>query len=724
MTWQQFETQVVELFRLLGYQVQADTRVQGAQTDLFARSPHRFKPNLLVECKYHDSLTAKVSIDEIENFSARIIRLRAEGVVDQGYLVTNTGFTSHAKGSLFDSTSGKFVFLATYNELLHQLMDTDFYLSNYVRQYKESGSFERFVDLWVLDPCQIQRLKFDAAPGIAFKVDIGSEENPNAFLEVQPTSVLKARSVSREKGSENHIDCLLLPVTKYVDLFLANKDQRLSILLGDFGCGKTTSLRHIMYLLAERKLASANNVDVPVPLLVSLRNYNKVVDFDALFTTFLNHEVGLDRVNLALFNRLNELGHFVLLLDGFDEMARLVTATERRLTFAEICKLTTKRNKVLVSGRAGYFPELGEIGEVLRNLRSGPSSSVRSLGNTKIPMEATLGCMQLMDQNQRKQYLKNSVNAHVGSSRIKLSRAVDNLLELGVVADLARRPVLTNMIVESASDLRDMKPDQINMRSLYETYTNKWMRREESKGFFRLLIDSDKKETFVALLALEMHSRDSLKIHYGALNDSIHQHFNLEKEVELEHFSHDIRTCSFLSYDDLGHYQFTHKSFMEFFVAREFVKFQRSIHHGAFTQPLTKEMVDFVEPGDFPIEARKLWLFGELINLLKEVAVWEQDFELAAAYRDKGDIWRKRGLGEQLAKNWPDYRPAAVALQIEAWIEEIAAILPDTRKTVPEWASFTSVKSFGEKPVLEWADFASVKWLGEDFWRKLRARLS
>jgi formylglycine-generating enzyme required for sulfatase activity len=48
----------------------------------------------------------------------------------------------------------------------------------------------------------------------------------------------------------------------------------------------------------------------------------------------------------------------------------------------------------------------------------------------------------------------------------------------------------------------------------------------------------------------------------------VQAHFKLEKATKLDHFEHDVRTCSFLNRDPDGNYQFVHKSFGEFFVAQ------------------------------------------------------------------------------------------------------------------------------------------------------------
>jgi hypothetical protein len=98
-----------------GYRVTRDTKNQGAQTDVLALSRRNTSTNLLIECKDHDSPSRRVNIVDATNFIARVSNLRMTGKIDHGYLVTNTGFTSDARAALDNDTTGRFVFLVTYD---------------------------------------------------------------------------------------------------------------------------------------------------------------------------------------------------------------------------------------------------------------------------------------------------------------------------------------------------------------------------------------------------------------------------------------------------------------------------------------------------------------------------------------------------------------------------------------------------------------------------------
>jgi hypothetical protein len=728
MDWKQFEEAVGDVFRMMGYEVQANVGIQSAQTDLLATTPTRLRPNLLIECKYHADPKTRVSIDEIENFAARVLRLRIEGVIDHGYLVTNTGFSSQSKGNIFDSSAKNFVFPRTYNELLHRLLDTELYLKEYVRRYEESRANHRFVDLWCVSANDLRGTDFDRSPfephirsvptnprghdatvifvpvpltraqvehlavrlgvhgqnlasGSSCLVPVGPDADKTVdriSQEIQatltapvgPNIAQQFRDALSDDGwhryrrrgefrpyyqrlgefgtntgvaQATHFGLYSIePCTSRLVSFLDSSESQLAVVLGDFGSGKTTTLRHLMYLLAKKKLANPTDPATRTPLLISLRDYNKVPDFDAMIVNFLNNEAGVDRVSLPVFRRLNELGHFTLVLDGFDEMAKLVTAAERYLTFNAICGELAGASKMILSGRPGYFPDSDSM---VQSIAVGSGlCPVASFMHGRPARKVDFTCVQLMGEDKITEYLEKHVDA-------ASSEAIAQLTTRDGIADLARRPVLTNMIIESIPELSSLPSDQINLSKLYETYIEKWTKRELTKGYFRLLINRDQKEAFLALLAIQMHFTDSLQIHYRELDVRIKAHFGLQKADEIDHFSHDIRTCSFLNSDDHGNYKFIHKSFMEFLVAREFSRCEASIYKGEFERPITDTMLKqfLVRMTLKPALQQPLELAAE-IDLLKEAGVWVQDFEFAAGARDWADrIRRSLNLG------WPSY---------------------------------------------------------------------
>ncbi|MFX0210047.1 MAG: pentapeptide repeat-containing protein, partial [Candidatus Hodarchaeota archaeon] len=159
--------------------------------------------------------------------------------------------------------------------------------------------------------------------------------------------------------------------------------------------------------------------------------------------------------------------------------------------------------------------------------------------------------------------------------------------------NLAHRPVLLDMIVRSLPDLIRSERE-INAAGLYETYTDQWMDRD-IKSHRTLLDSKEKKSLFMQELAFKMFLTGESSIHYKNMPEPVKQYFKLEKQPDIDYFSHDIMTCSFLIRDSEGNYRFAHKSFMEFFVAKKFSdEIGNKLKENLGRSPITREISNFL----------------------------------------------------------------------------------------------------------------------------------
>jgi len=69
--------------------------------------------------------------------------------------------------------------------------------------------------------------------------------------------------------------------------FIANPEEALCVLLGDYGAGKSTVMQRLMWQFAKNKLEASTDPSIRIPLLLNLRDYNKVADFAKLIRGFL-----------------------------------------------------------------------------------------------------------------------------------------------------------------------------------------------------------------------------------------------------------------------------------------------------------------------------------------------------------------------------------------------------------------------------------------------------
>ncbi len=705
--WKSFEKYVADIFSMLGYSIEVDGQMDSAQTDIIAISRNRFKPNLIIECKYHSEKSTKVGIDQVENFTARVLKLRNKGVIDQGYLVTNTGFTSPAKGSLAESAS--YVFLATPNELINELIDTDTYLKTYIESYERTFSFKHFIELY---SCDIRNLGFTSYEYTDYFENFASKKEEYLNGEYLLVSMLlrdastRKLLIKKEDNVEKLINSLSLkgssdetvtsiPTVNDINELIQQKrnvlkevtkdcqdfidgDSNLLILLGDFGSGKTSCFNHLMYLLAKKRLANPDST--PIPLLITLRDYNKAVDLDSLLNNFFVTKLGETNLSIPLFHSLNSKGYFIILLDGFDEMARLVGPVERRQTFNEMSKLINENNKVFLSSRPGYFVDTEEIFDLIIKYVKQKKKRY-SVGDKHIPDNVQISCLQLMTNEQLKSYIG-------GVPHLKKKSALTRILGSNAIIKLAKRPVLANMIIETLEDVERLKDSEITENKIYEIYTQKWIEREEDKGIFRILIGSEKKNIFLGLLAVQLHEQDKFTINYKDLNDEIKKHFKLKDASEIDHFSNDIRTCSFLTRDDNGNYGFIHSSFMEYFVAKEFLKFDESFYTGKFSRIFNPRILEFLKSTNAFGNNSKFWKMYERIKFVEHSFITNQNYPTAILIRGI----EKKYLEEVLQAGWPTYDSVddkidAFDFKIKKFEDELLQIKQTGYKEMDEKAS-------------------------------------
>ncbi|MFC4634078.1 NACHT domain-containing protein [Dokdonia ponticola] len=442
-------------------------------------------------------------------------------------------------------------------------------------------------------------------------------KNVLTHLERNPDEIKELRFLTEEialTGLKRHINY---------------SSSQVLVLVGDYGAGKTTMIRRLMRILAEEKLNNNDDPTFRIPLYITLKDYNKAPDIQSLIRLFLQNNVEVNSLSSRTFKKLNEEGRFVLLLDAFDEMLTRVTKADRRRCFNEISELVNQNSKVILTGRPSYFNDYKELKDNLKIMRRiDPRIKKGFITNYEI------NCLQLLDEEQVELLLKKTS-----------PKDFENIFNLIVskpnLMDLARRPVITAMMADSGEELKKLKKQEVTVRDIYEIYTNKWVRREEDKGAFRILIHAHHKSTFVRYLAMQMYISGVMSIHYTQLDESVSDYFKLKTFEEMDHFSHDIRTCSFLSRTDDGHYFFIHKSFMEYFVACEFEQMEKSPFCGKFDNSLSNEIIDLLDFNKLPTKLAKLYKAKEdfesclnLTRIQKTKIVKKQIYEFAAVFRN------------------------------------------------------------------------------------------
>ncbi|HEX8608016.1 MAG TPA: hypothetical protein VF679_05190, partial [Pedobacter sp.] len=101
---------------------------------------------------------------------------------------------------------------------------------------------------------------------------------------------------------------------------------------------------------------------------------------------------------------------------------------------------------------------------------------------------------------------------------------------------------------------------------IYSAYTNSWMNHEYAKGQVRMLVPATEKRRFMQTLAWQMYVEGVVDLHYSKIMPRLSKFFRVQNRMA-DFVATDIQACSFLERDQDGTFQFSHKSFLEYFAA-------------------------------------------------------------------------------------------------------------------------------------------------------------
>lgn len=300
------------------------------------------------------------------------------------------------------------------------------------------------------------------------------------------------------------------------------------VLLGDFGSGKTTFLRHHACMLAQRYLLSPLSEQIPV--FVSLREFELTWDMEKLVGSVLGQHGVHGDVDVVSDPQL--VGKVVLILDGLDEMSLSAdrTSVQRNLQLVEGLASSTSRS-LIISCRTHFFRDSKE------------EDQLQSCFHVYL---------EPWYESEVKQYLQKTVGDDWERTLGYIKRTYN-------LQELAQTPLFLDMIVES---LGSLEGEHITSSELYTIYTSDWIDTQAYKA----VLDRDQKAMFMEHLAWKMITEGKRFIPWTELRNAIQQQYRLSI-VQIDRFDNDIRTCSFLNRQD-GDYAFIHKSFLEFFVAQ------------------------------------------------------------------------------------------------------------------------------------------------------------
>ncbi|MBE9127453.1 MULTISPECIES: NACHT and WD40 repeat domain-containing protein [unclassified Coleofasciculus] len=341
----------------------------------------------------------------------------------------------------------------------------------------------------------------------------------------------------------------------YIDLWLDDPAKEHISILGEFGTGKTWFVLHYAWTALQRyRDAQKRGLERPrLPLVIPLRDYAKAVSVESLFSEFFFRKHKLPIPHYEAFEQLNRMGKLLLIFDGFDEMAARVDRQEMINNFWELAKVVVPGAKVILTCRTEHFPEAQE-GRALLNAELQASTAALT-GET--PQFEVLELEKFNDDQIRQVISLQAEEA-----------TVEQVMGNPQLLDLARRPVMTELILEALPDIEAGKP--VDMSRVYLYAVRRKMERDiRAERTFTSLAD---KLYFLCELSWEMVSTDQMSLNYRLFPDRIRRLFGsmVREEKDLDHWHYDMMGQTMLIRNSEGDYTPAHRSLLEFFVAYKF----------------------------------------------------------------------------------------------------------------------------------------------------------
>jgi Restriction endonuclease/NACHT domain len=510
----QFELDVCSALRDLGGSVTHNINIDGSQCDILAEFEEKLNCiYYYVECKSQEQ---PVGVNAVNQLYAAFLAATKTRRYDKGMLVTRSGLTQDAQAK----ANALGLIAHTLEELRERRADFRPYLKSIVAEYEEGVFFtEKYY------------ISLDA-------VQDGSTK----------CSSLEAIF---ESFCSDEINGPLL------------------IVMGDFGAGKSTTLRRFCWKRAKSYLSDSKGKRIPI--FVNLRDFHLTMDLNKTLIGMLIDEYGLKLDGLNTFRQLNREGRLIMLLDAFDEMVARTGPEFLLPAIQQFEKVLSPAAKIILTVRTHFLRDSEHLAVITK------SSALQTYARGK---GYPLACIQPLSREKMEEYVTHIAPetslAFFGNPRLQ---------------ELSTRPILLDMVVQTLPELQNLNRAP-SVADLYRAYCDQWLDRDD----WRCKMDHKSRRVFSEHLAYHFYKANISSLHYSELPPIILKQFpDIHTFRDLEYFDTDVRTSSFLSRDASGHYSFTHKSFYEYFVASKVISDARSDQPVEMGNRYSAEILDFME---------------------------------------------------------------------------------------------------------------------------------
>jgi hypothetical protein len=147
--------------------------------------------------------------------------------------------------------------------------------------------------------------------------------------------------------------------------------------MADFGAGKTTLLERIKFHYAQSYESDRSTIK---PLLFRAKELHKHRTIDEYVKSTAQGEFGT-LVDVNLVWQMIDEGRFLLLIDGFDEVAQQLDSAQRRKYFAQLSRLFNTPSHSILTCRPTFFIHPTEYDSLIDQFLIDARGSAAGLGN-------------------------------------------------------------------------------------------------------------------------------------------------------------------------------------------------------------------------------------------------------------------------------------------------------------------------------------------------------
>ncbi|MBN1350698.1 SUMF1/EgtB/PvdO family nonheme iron enzyme [candidate division KSB1 bacterium] len=512
----EFREKVFSLYNSLGFQIIRDFQINDSKIDLIV------KYNLPLKKSHKSMIKSVVTVDDfvggeiVTRYAELVSIARSQAVATMGELITDIGFTPEAQEIAREAK----IQLLTFSDSINYLIDFTRYIDDFIFDYENHAEFAHGFRQSFIDA-----LENDDLNGKTVKTKF-SDMKGNSFASIND----------------------------YVEEWLEDESRNEIMLLGSEGSGKTSLCLSLTYMLAQKYKKDPENNRIPI--YIPLKDYSKSINHKQLITDILVNRYHLNFSSFNAFRTLMNYGKFILIFDGLDEIALHCDRQQPYENFHELLKLMTKNSKTIITSDAHHFFNQSYAREILQ---SGETSTEQE-SNLYQPKYDVL-YLQDLDGKGIAEFLKARTQ-NWQAFYVKIKSSPDLML-------LCRNPIIMHMVKNTL--VRILRQDaRLNFSNFFDNYFTSWFEETDEDS----IMSAEQKAFFLEELAMQMLRKGRLYLHNTELSEKTKLIFKeyLREYSAAEVFAYDVGRCPFLLEDREGNYKFKHKLFVEFFVAKKYVR--------------------------------------------------------------------------------------------------------------------------------------------------------